>query len=54
MTDKTPTHEAWAHLHALHTLHRFHTPAVPTPPPPFELPDGTFDCAAYLAWLNRK
>jgi hypothetical protein len=52
MTDKTtPTHEAWTHLH---TLHRFHTPAVPAPPPPFERPDGSFDHAAYLAWLNSK
>jgi hypothetical protein len=51
MTDKTPAPEVWTHLHA---LHRFHSPAVPTPPPPFERPDGSFDSAAYLAWLNSK
>jgi hypothetical protein len=48
-TTHTPEHSA-----LLQHLHRFHTPAVPAPPVPFELPDGTFDAAAYLAWLNRK
>lgn len=43
--------DRWAYLQA---LHRFHTPAVPAPPTPFELPDGTFDAASYLDWLNTK
>ena len=47
--DRTP--EVWTHLQ---DLQRFHPPIVPAQPTPFELPDGTFDAVAYLAWLNRK
>lgn len=46
-----PPIEAWTHLQ---TLQKFHPPIVPAPPMPFELPDGTFDAVAYLAWLNSK
>lgn len=51
MTDNNRPLEVWTHLQ---TLQKFHPPIVPAPSTPFELPDGTFDAVAYLAWLNSK